>query len=297
MNRMRTKPANSAADHLIARIAARQHGVISVVQLLAAGLSHRAIQVRVQAGRLHRIHRGVYAVGHMNLNRQGWWMGAVLACGDGAVLSHRSAGMHWGMLKAATGTVDVTVPGNGGRARRKGIRVHRTTSLTPKDATIRQGIPTTTPARTILDLRRVLDRAELEAAIGQAEVLHLPIAKLPGFLHEPTRSELERCFLRLCRRYGLPKPETNVKVGPYEVDFLWRGHRLAAETDGWETHRTGAAFEVDRLRDAELKTRGYEVIRFTHRQVTDDPKYVAGVLRRLFARQIPSLPGMSRTPP
>jgi very-short-patch-repair endonuclease len=224
-------------------------------------------------------------------------MAAVLACGDGALLSHRSAGMNWGLLKSATGAVDIIVPGSGGRCRRSGIRVHRSTSLTPTEATIRQGIPTTTPARTILDLRRVLDPDELQAAIGQAELRHLPVGNLRGFLHEPTRSELERRFLRLCRRYGFAKPETNAKVGPYEVDFLWRGYRLAVETDGWETHRTRAAFETDRLRDAELKARGYEVIRFTYRQVTDDPKYVARVLARLFARRVPSLPGTSRTPP
>jgi len=234
---MGTKPANAAADHLTARIAARQHGVISVAQLLAAGLSYRAIQVRVQAGRLHRIHRGVYAVGHRNLSHQGWWMGAVLACGEGAVLSHRTAAMHWGMLKPVEAAVDVTVPGNAGRSRRKGIRVHRSTSLTPKAATARQGIPTTTPARTILDLRRVLTRDELKRAIAQGEVLRLPLGALRGFLHEPTRSELERRFLGLCRRYGVPKPEVNVKVGPYEVDFLWADVGLIAETDGWETPR------------------------------------------------------------
>ena len=120
-------------------------------------------------------------------------MAAVLACGEGAVLSHRSAGMHWGMLKPASAAVDVTVPGgNAGRTRRKAIRAHRSTSLTPKEVTIRQGIRTTTPARTILGLRRVLSRDELQAAIAQAEIQRLPIVKLPGFLHEPTRSELEQ---------------------------------------------------------------------------------------------------------
>ena len=122
----------------------------------------------------------------------------------------------------------------------------------------RQRIPTTTPARTILDLRRALNREELQDAISQAEVLRLPIGNLPGFLHEPARSELERRFLRLCRRHGIPKPEMNVKVGPYEVNFLWRDRGLVVETDGWETHRSRAAFELDRVRDAELKARGYE---------------------------------------
>jgi predicted transcriptional regulator of viral defense system len=164
-------------DQVVAQIAARQHGVISFQQLIAAGLDPSGIWRRVRAGRLHRIHRGVYAIGHRNLSHQGWWMAAVLACGDGALLSHRSAAMNWGLIRPAMGEVDITVPTSAGRGHRNGIRVHRSTSLTPKDATIRQGIATTTPARTILDLRRVLDRTELQAAIGQAEVLHLPIAK------------------------------------------------------------------------------------------------------------------------
>jgi very-short-patch-repair endonuclease len=281
MNRMGTKPANAAADPLIARIAARQHGVISVAQLLAAGLSHRAIQVRIQAGRLHRIHRGVYAVGHRNLTPQGWWMAAVLACGEGAVLSHRSAAMHWGMLKPVSSPVDVTVSGTAGRDRRKGIRVHRSTSLMPNAVTIRKGIPTTTPARTIRDLRRVVDRPTLEAAVAQAEINHLPIGDLPGLLHEPTRSELERRFLRLCRRHGLPKPEVNVRVGPYEVDFLWRDRKVIVETDGYATYGGRSAFNGDKTRDARLRTVGYSVQRFAYRHVTHEAAFVAETVRAL----------------
>jgi predicted transcriptional regulator of viral defense system len=201
---MRKQIANP--DRLVAAIAGRQHGVISFQQLIAAGLDPPGIWRRVKAGRLHRIHRGVYAVGHRSLSHQGWWMAAVLACGDGAVLSHRSAAMHWGMLKPVAAAVDVTVPGNAGRSRRKGIRLHRSTSLTPKAATIRQGIATTTPARTILDLRRVLKRDELQRAIAQAEVLRLPLDHLPGFLHEPTRSELERRFLGSAAGTGFRSP-------------------------------------------------------------------------------------------
>jgi very-short-patch-repair endonuclease len=202
--------------------------------------------------------------------------------------------MHWGVLKPVRGQVDITVPGTGGRSRRSGIRVHRSTCLVLKAVTIRQGIPTTTPVRTILDLRRALNREELQQVVARAEILRLPIERLPGFLHEPTRSLLERRFLRLCREYGFPKPEVNVKIGPYEVDFLWRDHLLAIETDGWETHRTRSAFELDRLRDAELKARGYEVVRFTYWRVTDDPAYVAGVLRKLLDRRTPVLFDRSR---
>jgi very-short-patch-repair endonuclease len=278
---MGTKPANAGADLLVARTAARQHGVISVVQLLAAGLSRRAIQVRIQAGRLHRIHRGVYAVGHKNLTFQGWWMAAVLACGEGAVLSHISAAMHWGLLKARRGPVDVTVPTTSGRQRRKGIRVHRSTRLTPDAVTIRHGIPTTTPVRTILDLRRVVDRATLEAAIAQAEINHLPVDNLPGLLHEPTRSELERRFLRLCKGHGLPKPEVNVRIGSYEVDFLWRERKVIVETDGYATHGGRSAFKGDKTRDAHLRVMGYTVQRFAYQHVVHEAAFVAGTVRAL----------------
>ena len=208
-------------------------------------------------------------------------MVAVLACGEGAVLSHRSAAMLWGLLKPREGAVDVTVPGIGGRKRRQGIRVHRSTSLTPKAATIRQGIPTTTPARTILDLRRVADRRILEDAVGQAEIRRLPIGRLPGLLHEPTRSRLERRFLRLCKRHALAKPEVNFEIGPYEVDFLWPDRKLIVETDGWESHGTPSAFEADRARDAYLESLGYRVVRFTYRQVWHDGAVVAQRLRAL----------------
>jgi very-short-patch-repair endonuclease len=257
---MRKERANP--DRLVARIAARQHGVVSFQQLIGTGLDPSGICRRVGAGRLYRIHRGVYAVGHRNLTRQGWWMAAVLACGEGAVLSYRSAAMHWGLLSPTNGPVDVTVPTRGGRRRRQGIRVHRSTCITPNATTIR---PT------------------LEAAIAQAEIRRLPIPALPGLLHAPTRSELERRFLKLCRSHGLPKPQVNVRVGPYEVDFLWRDRWLIVETDGWETHGTRSAFEADRARDVELKSLSYEVVRFTYWQVAQDPAHVAAVLRRLFS--------------
>jgi very-short-patch-repair endonuclease len=284
---MREKSAKTTPDAWIARLAARQHGVISVGQLIAAGLTYEAIRRRVRTGHLHRIFRGVYAVGHRNLTHQGWWMAAVLACGEGAVLSHRSAAMHWGLLNATKGIVEITVPTAGGRCQRMGIRVHRSTSLTPKAATLRQGIPTTTPARTILDLRRGVDRPTLQAAIAQAEILHLPIGNMAGFVHEPTRSELERQFLRLCTRHGLPKPEVNVRVGPYEVDFLWRAHKLIVETDGYATHGGRSAFHSDKARDARLRVMGYSVQRFSYEHVVREPGFVADTVRSLLGGSRP----------
>lgn len=148
----------------------------------------------------------------------------------------------------------VTVPTYHGRAKRAGIKVHRSATLTRSDVTRRHNIPVTTYARTLRDL---------------------------GFGPEPTRSYLERCMVELCRRHGLPNPEVNVSVGPYKVDFLWRDQRLIVETDGYEGHSSRASFEADRARDVDLRLRGYTVIRFTYRQVTEEPRAVASSLRAL----------------
>jgi very-short-patch-repair endonuclease len=174
---------------------------------------------------------------------------------------------------------DVTVPGANGRKRRTGIRLHRSITLLPSHCTIRNAIPVTKPARTLDDLRRVSSAAEYAAALREAEYLRLPIGEQPAA--DRTRSELERRFLRLCRRHRLPSPEVNVKVGRVAVDFVWRDRRLVVETDGWRAHGGRLAFEEDRARDVDLKLQGYEVLRFTHRQVTQEPSAVASTLRAL----------------
>lgn len=204
MHRMRDKRA-PAADVLVARIAARQHGVVSVAQLAEAGIGRSGIARRVEAGRLHRIHRGVYAVGHPGLCDQGRWMAAVLACGEGSVLSHRSAAALWALLPARGGPVDVTIPSSNGRARRAGIRLHRSPSLTDAATTHQKRIAVTTPARTITDLRRVAPPNQVRKAIRQAEFLDLDLAEMPS---DRTNSELERLFLALLRRHRLPGPRS-----------------------------------------------------------------------------------------
>lgn len=206
----------------------------------------------------------------------------------GAALSHRSAAALWDLLPQTGGRVDVTVPGYGGRARREGIRLHRSRSLLPAAVTLRSGIPVTTPARTISDLRRAAVRSgreglippgELRRAIRQANVLGLTIGE--DARRDRTRSDLERAFLRLCHRHRLPRPEVNVRVGRHLVDFLWRERMLVVETDGYRYHRGRAAFEDDRARDLELRTQGFEVVRLAEKQVHDDSKQVATALRRL----------------
>ena len=297
---MRKEGAKSRRDVAIASLAAAQHGVISAQQLYGLGLPASTMRHRVTSSRLHRIHRGVYAVGHSRLSDEGRWMAAVLACGRGAVLSHRSAAELWGIdrrarrLSPGGGTceqepIDVTVPGTAGRKTHKAIALHRSSTLIASECTRRGGIPVTKPARTLADLRRVLSAAEFAAALREAEFLRLPIGGRPGAVGlrapERTRTELESKFLALVRRHRLPKPEVNVRIDRFEVDFLWRPQRLIIEVDGWASHGTRSAFEEDRARDARLKLLGYDVVRFTWRQVTSEGAAVTRALRTLLASQ------------
>jgi very-short-patch-repair endonuclease len=291
---------SASPDEIVARIARRQHGVVSTRQLLAAGMHRNAVSGRLRKGRLHQVYRGVHAVGHAGISREGKWMAAVLACGNGviateertilgqwgAALSHRSAAELWGLLPPSDGPVHVSIPGDGGRRRRQGIRLHRCSTLLPAAVTRHNAIPVTKPARTIADLRRTVGKRggsgivapkELRRAIRQADVLGLPLG--PDPISDRTRSDLERLFLRLCRAHGLPEPEVNVRIGSMLVDFLWRDHQLVVETDGYRYHRGRTAFEDDRSRDLELRTLGYEVLRLSYRQVADEPQRIAAVLR------------------
>ena len=273
-------------DVRAAVIAARQHGLITFDQLLAIGFTPSTISRRVKVGHLHRIHRAVYAVGHPGVTDRGRWKAATLACGEGCALSHRSAGELWGIVKPDAGLVHVTVPVTGGRATRKGIRIHRSPSLTAQLVTARHGISVTRPRRTLEDLRNVLGDAALRDALRRADFLNLP---LDGFRlgEDPGDSELERMFLVICRRFRIRTPETQVGIGPFRVDFLWRPERLIVETDGYGSHGGSIAFEDDRARDNRLAELGYEVRRFTHRQLTAEPAGVARLIRsRLAARRV-----------
>jgi very-short-patch-repair endonuclease len=276
---MRPKGVN--VDAHVAAIAARQHGVITLTQLIEAGLSPSGVRRRLQSGRLHRIHRGVYAVGHPGLSNEGRWMAAVLACGDGAVLSHRSAAELWELLPPRKGPVHVTVPVPGGRKKRDGIHLHRSPSLPNTATTRRDGIAVTAPARTLADLRHTIAPALLRKALREAEFRGLDVGDVPS---DRSRSELERAFLRVCRRYRLPRPEVNVEVGRFTVDFLWRRQRLVVETDGYAAHRGRQAFEDDHARELELHALGYRLRRFTDRQVDCEPRAVAEAIKGALGR-------------
>jgi very-short-patch-repair endonuclease len=280
----------------VAALASRQHGVVSAAQLRALGLTARGIEVRLRARRLFRLHRGVYAVGHTALTSPGRDLAAVLACGPGALLSHRSAARRWGLLRSSSPRIEVTAP----RARkpRPGIVVHRSRSLVPDDAATVDGIPVTGVARTLVDLAEVVDAGRLERALNEAEVLQLfdldallaTLERLHGrrgarrvrralaaYIPEPrfTRGEAERRFLRLCSEHGLPAPETNTWIGEQEVDAYWPDARLAVEVDSRIYHATSRAFEEDRRRDRGLAALGIQVNRVTWRDMRDGARLAA----------------------
>lgn len=268
----------------VAALAHRQHGVISTAQLGRCGVTPTRVADWVRGGRLHPVHRGAYAVGHLPVSREGWWMAAVLALGDGAALSHRSAAALWSFAPRfapewSDRPVDVVVPGHSGRARRRGIRVHRSVTLVDAEVTRHRGIPVTTPARTLADLRRVASRAAWDAALREAEFLRLPLDGL--FAGDGTRSGEERRPLGICTRHGLPRPERNARIGPHVVDFLWREAKLIIEVDTYGTHGGRAAFHGDRVRDAWLGRRGRHVLRVTDRWMREAPGEIAATIRAL----------------
>jgi hypothetical protein len=283
-----------SVERRVAALATKQGGVVSAGQALAAGLSRQAIKVRVRAGRWHSVHRGVYAVGHTALAWRGRAHAALLACGPTAVLSHGSAAYAWDLPGADARRIDVSVPGPGGRTGHDGVRIHRAASLLLTDRTTLDGLPVTTVERTLNDLAPTLTLRRLTAAVEAAEArglldhARLTTSGRPGAprlreaIQPPltlTRSVLEDRFLALCARHRLPRPLVNARVGGLEVDFLWPEHGLVVETDGFAHHRTRAAFEEDRRRDQLLATLGLVVLRFTHRQVADEPDRVGAVLR------------------
>ena len=277
---MRHQSANP--DREIAEVAARQYGVISTAQLREAGLDKSAVKRRALAGRLHPIHRGVYAVGHLHLSAEGRWMAAVLACGTGAVLSHRAAAAAWRLLPdQPSAPVDVSVPSDTGKKIRRGIRLHRRPSLGPKTVTRHRRVPITTPARTIIDLSKVAPPVEVRRARRQAMVLGLQIDDKSK--DDATRSELEALFLKLCRQYRLPAPEVNVRIAGILVDFAWRERRLVVETDGYRYHHGRVSFEDDRARDLRLRSHDFEVVRLSYSQVARQQRETVAVLRKLLA--------------
>ena len=287
--------------------------MVGVSQLRKLGLSARAVQHRAARGRLHRIHRGVYAVGHSKLTGHGHWMAAVLAYGPRALLSHRSAGGLLGVRPDNRRKSDVSLPSPSARGR-QAIEVHRSVTLTAEDIATVDGIPCTNVARTLVDLGDVVPRRAVERAVEQAEVLRvfdlLEVERtieragprrgtgvLLSVLEDLqgstlTASDLEEAFLALCREAEVPTPEVNAWMTlpdgtPAKIDFLWRRERLAVETDGGSFHRTQQSRERDARRDQLLRLMDFQPVRFTDRQVARDPGWVKACLSELIAQRQP----------
>lgn len=279
-------------------LAENQHGVVSNDQLREVGYTPQAIYHRIRTGRLHPLHRGVYAVGRSNVTDHGRWMAAVLAC-DGSVISHSSAAALWRMGPEERDLVELSLPSRS-RRRRPGLEIHQRPSLQQRDITREYGIPVTTPTQTLIDMSLRLDRAGVERMINEADkynLTHPPqlrealdaragepgVARLRHILDRRTfrltKEELERRFLPLAREAGLPAPLTGQWVNEFEVDFFWPDLGLVIETDGLRYHRTPAEQARDRLRDQTHTAAGLTPLRFTHEQVRYEPEHVLAVLR------------------
>ncbi len=306
-------------ERALARLATRQHGVVARRQLLAIGFSERAIKLRVDAGRLAAIHREVYAVGHSRVSRNGYWLGAVLAYGDLALLSHRTAAALWELSRPRSSPIDVSAPiGRQGLRRREGIWIHRG-KLHPGDRAERAGIPVTSVARTLFDYAEVVDFGRLERAWEEADRLKRlrlgevervcergygrralkPIRRLLAEARAVTRtrSPLEDRFQNFARFYELPPHSTNVDVLGKEVDVLWPAAKLIVELDSWEFHSHRAAFQRDRARDTRLLVARYRTIRVTHERLDKEAATLAAEIRELLQAEVVPSGGTAQRQP
>jgi predicted transcriptional regulator of viral defense system len=298
----------------LAELAARQHGVFGLSQLRQLGITDDAVRKRARTGRLHRIHRGVYALTPRSLvSREGLWMAAVLACGPSAALSHRSAAHLYGLRPTTRAGIDVVVP----RAvirRYDGVEVHRSVTLTDADVTAVDSIPVTTLARMILDLAAVVERRAVERVIDEADIRgmfdlwaitdqlkrnpnHPGAASLRAALGPDraglTDSELEELFVAIWWPTGLPRPQTRFYIDPGDggplirADFAWPEARFDLETDGGRYHASDRRRRRDYRRDQRLKHARWDVLRVGDDQFDGDPAGVVGIVWELLARRLP----------
>lgn len=278
----------------VAELARRQHGVVSIRQLRRVGCTHRSVRRWVEAGRLHRIHQGVFAVGHTNLSLQGRCLAAALGSGPRSLLSHYSAGWLLGLISTRPVPVHVTTPIP--RKRRDAVRIHHSRTLIETDRALEEGIPVTAVPRTALDLAAVLRFRNLRKLLRRSEELRVfdlddfrsVLARNRGHrgrvsldralaLYEPprfTRSELEREFLAAIDQAGLGPTVTGFNVAGHELDVYWPELRFAVELDVYATHGAHEPFEEDRLRDEDLKLAGVELTRVTGRRFEREPRRV-----------------------
>jgi len=306
---MRDLSATERRERALGELAGRQYGRVSTAQLHALGFDRHAISRRARAGRLHRLHRGAYAVGHVVPSPLGNRMAAVLAVPDSA-LGRRSAGAHLGARPYA-GTPELVVMGTNGRTRRSGLIVLRVTHLSPADLTVVDGIPVTTFARTALDLATVLpQQQDVKRLITRGEqlglfdlrALHAAIARAPrhrgikpltaalAALHPDAvlnDSDLEAAMAELTDAHGLPRASFQFPLLGHQVDFHWPEAGLVAQTDGFEFHRSRQAFQEDRAQDRALQLAGFRVLRFTWDDLTLRPDTVAEQLSQALTLPTP----------
>jgi very-short-patch-repair endonuclease len=295
-----------ARDLIVAWIADRQLGLITAAQLHRAGVGRGSIEWRLANGLLHRVFRGVYLVGHGVPVAGAIEFAAVLAVGDGALVSHRSGAALWGLARRPIGEVEVTVVSRDCRSR-DGLRVRQVDQLAAADRAHKSGIPVTSPARALVDYAGTANSGEIERAMAEAyannltderRILaaierapsHAGVALLRAILGQAggprrTRSGGERAMLELIRAAGLPAPRTNVVIAGFTADFVWPEERLIVEVDGYPFHGHRAAFERDHRRDIVHKNAGYEVLRFTARQLDEEPLLVAAAIARALDRR------------
>jgi hypothetical protein len=270
--------------------------------LLDLELGQGAIEYRLRMGRLHRVYRGVYAVGRRPVSPHERASAAVLACGPGTALSHGSAMTLWGYWKRWDQSFEVTVPGD---RRTKGIVVHRSATLARRDLTIHLGIRVTSPARTVFDISPRLDDKPLKRAVNNAlhsewcsesqlaelvnRLAHLPqaqrIAPLIGLEGTPTRSGWEDEFPAFCNNHGLPKPVMGAAIQGFVVDALFPAEKMIVELDSWEFHKDAIAFQTDRERDAETLAQGFATVRITYDRIHQAPQSEADRLRAILAER------------
>jgi predicted transcriptional regulator of viral defense system len=303
------EPSRSASDVrirnatvAISQLAERQCGVVSRRQLKGFGLGDATLTRWLKAGRLHRVHPGVYAVGHRALSEKGRLAAALLYAGPGAALSHETGAWWLALTKDRPTQLAVSVP----RRRRslRGLRIHHPRHL---DRIWHRGLPVTSPARTLLDLAACARRAELRRALAEAFYLRLvTVASVEAVLirghpgsgalrealaaHTPqlarTRSVLEERFLELCERYAIPAPEMNVRIEGLMVDAVWRRQRVIVELDGQQAHGDVVAIDRDRARELTLRAAGWLVHRYSWRQITQEGESVAGDLHSVLSMQL-----------
>lgn len=295
-----------ARETSIAALATRQRGVVTAEQLCRAGFNRSAIKRRLRTGYLRPIHRNVYLVGHAAAPEGAAEMAAMLACGDGSVISHRSAARLWKLHHFVEwrGPVEISVPGRN-VGHKPGLCIYRVGSLERRDVRRVDDIRTTSPGRTLLDLALIVPAHDLERALADAcarglanhrELVRLldrsrgrrgikvvrrliELARSDGL----TRSEAERKLNALVCAARLPKPKANAQLHGFQVDFLWREQRVVVEVDGFAFHSTKKAFERDRARDAALNVRGYAVTRITWEQLVARPEEVVALIAGVLA--------------